>query len=62
MLQKTGGQTRELILVTVNDYILWYAKNHEHVKYRQLLSRKASGERRIERYTLVVNYERRQAI
>ena len=39
---KTGGQTSDL-LSSVCDYILWYAKKIEHVKYRQLYFKKERG-------------------
>src|SRR5207253_5196055 len=32
-VQKTGSQAAELLGVTV-DYLVWYAKSREHVKYR----------------------------
>ncbi len=40
--RKTGGQTSSLIS-TVNDYVLWFAKDKSKVKYRQLFQDKTSG-------------------
>jgi adenine-specific DNA-methyltransferase len=39
---KTGGQTAET-LGEVCDYLLWYGKNREHVKYRQPFTPKSRG-------------------
>ncbi len=39
---KTTGQTRTLLPV-VADYLLWYAKDRERAKFRQLYERKALG-------------------
>jgi adenine-specific DNA-methyltransferase len=41
-LRKTGGQETS-VLPNVSDYILWYAKNLEQLKYRQLYYRKEVG-------------------
>ncbi|MBF0556597.1 MAG: site-specific DNA-methyltransferase [Nitrospirae bacterium] len=41
--RKTGG-LRSNFLASVGDYIIWYAKKIEHVKYRQLYVRKKPGE------------------
>lgn len=41
---KTSGFSGELLSIT-SDYLLWYAKDKENVKYRQLYSRKASRDR-----------------
>ena len=43
--RKTGGQSTTLV-ATVGDYILWYAKKKESVKYRQLYQDKSSSESR----------------
>jgi adenine-specific DNA-methyltransferase len=40
--QKTGGQTGEH-LSAIQDYVLWYARDHDHLKYRQLHFRKELG-------------------
>lgn len=46
--QKTSGagspSVRTVVLASVVDQVLWYAKNHESVKYRQLFSEKILGE------------------
>jgi adenine-specific DNA-methyltransferase len=39
---KTSGQTNNLIPV-VADFLLWYAKDREHVKFRQLYEQKTLG-------------------
>jgi adenine-specific DNA-methyltransferase len=41
-VQKTAGQTTQHLAGTV-DYILWYAKDVEHLKYRQLYTDKEVG-------------------
>ena len=41
-VQKTGGQSSELLANTV-DFILWYAKDKSNVKYRQLYGERAIG-------------------
>jgi adenine-specific DNA-methyltransferase len=46
--QKTTGagspSVRTVVLASVVDQVLWYSKNHEQVKYRQLFSEKVLGE------------------
>jgi adenine-specific DNA-methyltransferase len=42
-VKKTGGLGADL-LKNVADYIVWFAKDKEHVKYRQLYSEKLQGE------------------
>lgn len=44
-LKKTGGQTSTL-LPTVCDYLVWYARNRQSVKYRQPIRRMMPGEGR----------------
>jgi adenine-specific DNA-methyltransferase len=39
-----------LVLASVADYILWYSKNKEQIKYRQLFSEKVAGETGATRY------------
>jgi len=57
---KTGGMGGKLLGV-VNDFLLWYAKDREQVKYRQLYLRKELGGRAGEAYTYVeVNNDRRR--
>lgn len=41
-VQKTAGQTTQYLAGTV-DYIIWYARNVESLKYRQLYSEKEIG-------------------
>jgi adenine-specific DNA-methyltransferase len=45
---KTSGASspmaKTLVLAGTTDHLLWYAKNHDQVKYRQLLSDKAENE------------------
>lgn len=41
--KKTGGQTSNL-LAPISDYIVWYAKNVEQVKYNQLYKEMRPGE------------------
>jgi len=43
VVSKTSGQTDRLVAATT-DYVLWYAKDVEQVKYRQLFWRKSGGE------------------
>ena len=43
-LQKTGGLAGKY-LKGVSDYLLWFAKNSDQVKYRQMLSIKTTGDR-----------------
>ncbi|WKZ49692.1 MAG: site-specific DNA-methyltransferase [Anaerolineales bacterium] len=40
-----------LVLAAVNDYVLWYSKDKEKVKYRQLFSEKVAGETGATRYS-----------
>ncbi len=41
------------ILATIYDYIIWYAKDKEQLKYRQLYSEKVAGEAGASQYTWV---------
>jgi adenine-specific DNA-methyltransferase len=50
--KKTGGQS-STTLATVNDYIIWYGKNAEIVKYRQLFFDKVPGEVGATNYTWI---------
>jgi len=52
VFQKTGGQSSKL-LASASDYILWYAKNKENIKYRQLFQIKTAGEGVGEQYRFV---------
>jgi adenine-specific DNA-methyltransferase len=42
-IAKTAGATSEL-MAGIADYLLWFAKDKNHVKYRQLYTDKAGGE------------------
>jgi adenine-specific DNA-methyltransferase len=50
--KKTSGATGDLLPGTA-DYLLWYAKNREQVKYRQLYREKALGAEGAGAYALV---------
>jgi len=50
--QKTGGFAPKL-LSSISDYILWYAKNQEIVKYRTLYTPKIAGFQEGEQYKFV---------
>ena len=52
VFQKTGGQSSRL-LASASDYILWYAKNKDNIKYRQLFQTKTAGEGVGEQYRFV---------
>jgi len=51
--QKTGGASTKLLASTV-DYLLWYAKDINVVKYRQLYVARELGETNLDRYDLFV--------
>jgi adenine-specific DNA-methyltransferase len=51
-VSKTTGASNDL-LGTVNDYLVWYAKNKEQLKYRQLYHEKLVGEKGATGYTKV---------
>lgn len=61
VFQKTGGQSSKL-LASSSDFILWYAKKKENVKYRQLFQIKTAGEGVGEQYRFVelANGEKRR--
>jgi adenine-specific DNA-methyltransferase len=56
-VQKTGGAGSfaggTTALAAVNDFVLWYAKNSEQMKYRQLFKGKGSDDRTADAYRLV---------
>ena len=52
--QKTGSTDQALLPQTV-DYVLCYAKNKEHVKYRQLYQDRQAGTPSLDRYDLVID-------
>ncbi|MBQ7154092.1 MAG: site-specific DNA-methyltransferase [Synergistaceae bacterium] len=49
-LEKTSGASSSL-LATINDYIVWYAKDKERVKYHQLYKLKELGKEGTTQYT-----------
>jgi adenine-specific DNA-methyltransferase len=51
-VKKTSGASSEL-LPSVSDYLLWYARDVERVKYRQLYTPKVAGGLGSEQYTWV---------
>jgi adenine-specific DNA-methyltransferase len=51
-LTKAASQSSTL-LANINDFVLWFAKDHEHVKYRPLLKEKQAIERPEERYICI---------
>jgi adenine-specific DNA-methyltransferase len=51
-VKKTAAQTDET-LSSVADYLVWYAKNREHVKLRSLFQPKQFGDRYAEQYRWV---------
>jgi adenine-specific DNA-methyltransferase len=57
-LKKTGGQTANL-LSTVTDYIIWYARNKQTIKFRQpfLTIRIGEGKGTGERYSNIRNVD-----
>jgi len=53
-LAKTAAQTSEY-LPNINDYVLWYARDIERLKYRQLLRTKSFRTEGAERYSRGIN-------
>jgi adenine-specific DNA-methyltransferase len=51
-VEKTSGST-ESLLSNVSDYIIWFAKNRETVKFRPYLLRKAAGSDGGEAYSFI---------
>lgn len=51
-VEKTSG-TSSTLLATVNDFIIWYAKNKDNVKYRQLYKKKELGSEGATQYVWV---------
>jgi adenine-specific DNA-methyltransferase len=51
--QKTGGIEGNLLPPTV-DYLLWYAKNREQIKYRQLYLERKLGDTSLDRYDMLL--------
>ncbi len=52
--QKTGGLIADKIVTTV-DYLIWYAKNTNLVKWRPLFLERQAGDTSLERYNQVLN-------
>lgn len=51
--QKTGGKSGNVLSCTV-DYIVWYARKIESVKYRQLYTKRMAGDTSLERYDMLM--------
>ena len=51
-LQKTGGLVSHGLVKTL-DFVLWYAKNHDEIKLRQLYAPRQIGDTSLERYDIV---------
>lgn len=52
-VQKTGGQSSDLLASTV-DFVLWYAKSRDSVKYRQLYLDRGTNDLSLTRYDYVL--------
>src|SRR5439155_20987550 len=50
---KTGGQSSKL-LPSVCDYLVWFARNGENVKYRHIYAEKELGEAGASKYELIL--------
>lgn len=50
--QKTGGLASSLMASTT-DYLIWYAKDKEHIKYRQLFLPREIGDTALDRYDYI---------
>lgn len=51
--QKTGGMSGNLLPPTV-DYLIWYAKSRDRVKYQQLYENRMVGDKSLDRYDMVL--------
>ncbi len=51
--QKTGGASSTLLPSTV-DYLIWYAKDREAVKFRPLYQPRAAGDPSLDRYDQIL--------
>ncbi|MDO8126259.1 MAG: site-specific DNA-methyltransferase [Candidatus Brocadiales bacterium] len=51
--QKTSGQETKTLPTTV-DYLVWYAKNFDSIKYRQLYQFREVGEKSMDRYDTIL--------
>ncbi len=52
--QKTSGQESKIIATTL-DYLVWYAKKIDVVKFRQLFQEREVGEKSLDRYDLLLS-------
>lgn len=50
---KTTTSATSLTLASITDYILWYAKDVDHLKFRRLYTSKVAGEKGATQYTFV---------
>jgi adenine-specific DNA-methyltransferase len=50
---KTSGGSTGVYLAGVTDYVLWFARNHEHTKFRSLFGEKELGGEGAEKYNRV---------
>jgi adenine-specific DNA-methyltransferase len=53
MFQKTGGKSGNILSNTV-DFIAWYAKSLPNIKYRQLYTKRKSGDTSLDRYDMLL--------
>lgn len=51
--QKTGGKSGNVLSCTV-DYLVWYAKDIEQIKYHQLYAKRIAGDTSLERYDMLM--------
>jgi adenine-specific DNA-methyltransferase len=51
--QKTGGASSNLLPSTV-DYLIWYAKEKEHIKFRPLYQERTVGDTSLDRYDQIL--------
>ncbi|MFH1744564.1 MAG: site-specific DNA-methyltransferase [bacterium] len=61
IFKTTGGSTANQIS-KVNDYIIWFAKNIEHIKYRQLFQPIEEGSQEIQRFGHVESLDKKQIL
>jgi len=52
--QKTGGAESNLLAATV-DYLLWFARDKERIKYRQLYIQRMVGDTSLDRYDMLLS-------
>jgi adenine-specific DNA-methyltransferase len=53
MFQKTGGKSGNVLSNTV-DFIVWYSKSLPSIKYRQLYTKRKSGDTSLDRYDMLL--------